>query len=230
MIGHAMRDAMRQRWETFTAGDGTANLRAAIFDQLWRAYKQPHRHYRTMRHVVSCLEQLAPVRAQCDEPDAVEAAIWFHDAVFDTRFQPVSATRGYHATMTETNPPFTFSGRLRSMRFACRGIRTMLVSQHNAWLHAFATIVVCAAGAGLGISRGEWCAVVIAIVAVWTAEALNTSLELLCDVASPGFHPSVEKAKDVAAGGVLISALGAVVVGLLVFVPRLLSLSLGGRG
>jgi len=135
--------------------------------------------------------------------------------------------------MTETNPPFTFSGRLRSVRFACRGIRTMLISQHNAWLHAFATIVVCAAGAGLQISRSEWCAVVIAIIAVWTAEALNTSLELLCDVASPGFHPSVEKAKDVAAGGVLITALGAVVVGLLVFVPRVLALfplSVGGRG
>jgi diacylglycerol kinase (ATP) len=123
--------------------------------------------------------------------------------------------------MTDTNPPFTFSGRLRSVRFACRGIRTMLLSQHNAWIHAFATVAVCAIGAGLRISRFEWCAIVIAIVAVWTAEALNTALELLCDVASPAFHPMVEKAKDVAAGGVLISAIGAMAIGLLVFVPRL---------
>jgi diacylglycerol kinase (ATP) len=127
--------------------------------------------------------------------------------------------------MSETNPlpsspPFTFSGRLRSVRFACRGIRTMLVSQHNAWVHAFATVAVCAAGIGFRISRIEWCAIVIAIVAVWTAEALNTSLELLCDVASPAFHPMVEKAKDVAAGGVLISAMGAAAVGLVIFVPR----------
>jgi diacylglycerol kinase (ATP) len=126
--------------------------------------------------------------------------------------------------MSESNPSFTFSGRLRSVRFACRGIRTMLVSQHNAWVHAFATVAVCAMGIGLGISRGDWCAIVIAIVAVWTAEALNTALELLCDVASPAFHPMVEKAKDVAAGGVLISALGAAIVGLLVFVPRVSTL------
>jgi diacylglycerol kinase (ATP) len=135
---------------------------------------------------------------------------------------PCDARGAMIASMTESNPPFTFSGRLRSIRFACRGIRTMLVSQHNAWVHACATITACAMGAGLRISRGDWCAVVIAIVAVWTAEALNTSLELLCDVASPAFHPMVEKAKDVAAGGVLLSAIGAVVVGLLVFLPRLI--------
>ena len=63
---------------------------------------------------------------------------------------------------------------------------------------------------------------VLAIIAVWTAEALNTAFEALCNVASPEFHPLVERAKDVAAGAVLISAIGAVVVGLLVFGPRLL--------
>jgi diacylglycerol kinase (ATP) len=65
------------------------------------------------------------------------------------------------------------------------------------------------------------------MVAVWTAEALNTAFELLCDVASPEFHPLVEKAKDVAAGAVLIAAIGAAAVGLLVLGPPLLR-SLGG--
>ena len=51
-----------------------------------------------------------------------------------------------------------------------------------------------------------------AIVSVWTAEALNTALELLCDVASPEFHPLIETAKDVAAGAVLICAAGAMVI------------------
>lgn len=100
----------------------------------------------------------------------------------------------------------------------------MLRSQHNAWVHAVATLAALAAGFLFGISTGEWLAITLAIVAVWTAEALNTAFESLCDVASPEFHPMVERAKDVAAGAVLISAIGAVVVALLVFGPRLLEL------
>jgi diacylglycerol kinase (ATP) len=59
------------------------------------------------------------------------------------------------------------------------------------------------------------------MVAVWTAEALNTAFEALCDVASPALHPLVERAKDIAAGAVLMAAGGAVIVGLLVFLPHL---------
>ena len=74
----------------------------------------------------------------------------------------------------------------------------------------------------LGISAGEWRAVILAIALVWTAEALNTALELLCDVASPEFHPLIQKGKDIAAAAVLLSSIGAAVIGLLVFGPRLL--------
>jgi len=118
--------------------------------------------------------------------------------------------------------PFTFTGRLRSVTHAFRGIGLMLRSQHNAWIHAAATVVVTLMGLFLGLSRAEWCWIVLAIVGVWTAEALNTALEILCDVASPEFHPKVKEAKDVAAGAVLISAAGAVVIGLLIFGPHLL--------
>ena len=100
----------------------------------------------------------------------------------------------------------------------------MLASQHNAWVHAAATVVVVAAGLAFGITRSEWSVLILAIVAVWTAEALNTAFEFLCDVASPEFHPLVEKAKDVAAGAVLLSAIGAAVVGCLVFGPYVLEL------
>jgi diacylglycerol kinase (ATP) len=58
---------------------------------------------------------------------------------------------------------------------------------------------------------------------VWVAEGLNTAFEFMCDVASPEFHPLVEKSKDVAAGAVLLSAVGAVIIGLIVFLPYLLS-------
>jgi diacylglycerol kinase (ATP) len=122
------------------------------------------------------------------------------------------------------NRDFSIAARLRSFVYAGRGIRTMLQSQHNARLHAVATAVVVGLGLVTDVSRLEWAVLVLAIVAVWSAEALNTALEFLCDVASPEFHPLVEKSKDVAAGAVLLCALGSVVVGLLVFGPHLAAL------
>ena len=97
----------------------------------------------------------------------------------------------------------------------------MLASQHNAWIHAGATLIAASGGITFGVSRMEWVALILAIVSVWTAESLNTALEFLCDVASPEFHPLVEKAKDVAAGAVLICAVGAAVAGAIVFAPYL---------
>ena len=120
--------------------------------------------------------------------------------------------------------PFEFTGRIRSFGHAIAGVWTMLKSQHNAWVHAAATVAVCAAGLALALTTAEWCWIVLAIVAVWTAEALNTAFEFLADVASPEFHPLVKKSKDVAAGAVLIAAVGAAVIGLLVLGPHVLDL------
>ena len=120
--------------------------------------------------------------------------------------------------------PLTFTGRLRSMKCALQGILIMLKSQHNAWIHAAATTAVIALGLCIRLSAGEWCWIVLAIVSVWTAEALNTAFEFLTDVASPGFHPIAGKAKDVAAGAVLLAACGAVAIGFLVLGPHLLEL------
>lgn len=122
------------------------------------------------------------------------------------------------------NRPFSFAGRIRSFKFAFAGIWTMLKTQQNAWIHAIATIVVVVVGFALEVTPSEWCWLVLAIVAVWTAEALNTAIEFLSDVASPEYHPLVKKAKDVAAGAVLISAIGAAIIGLLVLGPHLLEL------
>jgi diacylglycerol kinase len=117
--------------------------------------------------------------------------------------------------------PFSIVERLKSVSFALAGIGVMLRTQHNAWIHLAATIVVVGAGLWFGVAREEWISLVLAMIAVWTAEALNTAFELLCDVASPEFHPLVKQAKDVAAAAVLIAAIGATIVGLLVFVPHL---------
>ena len=121
--------------------------------------------------------------------------------------------------------PFEFAGRIRSFTFAFAGIWTMLKTQHNARVHACATVAVVVAGVIFGVSAAEWCWLVLAIMAVWTAEALNTAFEFLADVASPDFHPLVKHAKDVAAGAVLISAIGAVVIGLLILGPHVLLLT-----
>jgi diacylglycerol kinase (ATP) len=116
---------------------------------------------------------------------------------------------------------FSWGARRRSFVYAWRGLRMVLRSQHNARIHATASMGVVLLGVLLGVGRLEWLALIFAVVSVWTAESLNTAFELLCDVASPDFHPLVEKAKDVAAGAVLISALGALLVGGLVFGPHL---------
>jgi diacylglycerol kinase (ATP) len=122
------------------------------------------------------------------------------------------------------NRQFSFTGRIRSFKYAFVGIWTMLKSQQNAWIHAFATVAVVLAGFVLGISPAEWCWLVLAIISVWMAEALNTAIEFLADVASPEFHPLVKKAKDVAAGAVLISAIGALIIGIIIIGPYVLKL------
>ncbi len=125
--------------------------------------------------------------------------------------------------MSLTNQPETFSvaKRVQSVRHAVRGVTEMLKSEHNAWVHLFATVCVVLTAAVLSVDATEWCFLILAIMAVWVSEALNTAFEFLCDVASPDFHPLVKKSKDVAAGAVLLSAIGAVIIALIIFVPHI---------
>ncbi len=124
--------------------------------------------------------------------------------------------------MSGARPAFTVLGRLKSIRHALAGIAVMLRTQHNAWLHLAATLGVIAAGLVLKIDAGDWRWLVVAVVMVWVSEAVNTAFEHLCDVVSPDFHASVKVSKDIAAGAVLITAAGAVVLGTLIFLPYLL--------
>jgi diacylglycerol kinase (ATP) len=112
-------------------------------------------------------------------------------------------------------------GRIQSFKYAFRGISTMIRTQRNAWIHAMATVAVLGFGSLAALTRFEWCWIVLAIVSVWTAESLNTALEALTDLASPEIHPLAAKTKDVAAGAVLITAIGAAAIGLLIFTPHL---------
>jgi len=116
---------------------------------------------------------------------------------------------------------FSWRARGRSFRHAGRGLRLLLASQHNAWIHAGATVAVVAAGLAVGLARWEWGLIVAAIGAVWVAEGLNTAVERLGDAVSAEEEPLVGRAKDAAAGAVLLAALAAAAIGLLVFLPRL---------
>ncbi|QDU72383.1 diacylglycerol kinase [Mucisphaera calidilacus] len=120
-----------------------------------------------------------------------------------------------------TGPGRWRRGRLHSFGYAASGLRRLVAGQPNAWVHLFATCVVVALGLLLGLSWGEWAAVVLAIGLVWTAEALNTAVEILGDAVSAEEHPLVGQAKDLGAAAVLIASLTAVVVGLVVFLPKM---------
>jgi diacylglycerol kinase len=126
-----------------------------------------------------------------------------------------------HTSPTPMSRRFELSGRVKSIGHAIDGIFYVLRSQHNAWIHAAGTVVVVAAGLFFQVGAGEWCWIVIAATSVWTAEALNTALELLADAATKEIHPLIGHAKDVAAGAVLVTAIGASVIGVIIFWPHL---------
>jgi diacylglycerol kinase (ATP) len=119
---------------------------------------------------------------------------------------------------------FSVGDRVRSFGHAFRGLVLVLRTQPNTWIHAAVSAAVIAAGAVFRVTATEWGLLIAAMTAVWTAETLNTALELLADVASPDFHPLVGRAKDVAAAAVLLAAVGAAAIGVVVLGPYCLAL------
>lgn len=110
--------------------------------------------------------------------------------------------------------------RLDAFGHAGRGIVVLLGEAHGR-IHAAATVAVILLGLWLGISATDWALLVICIALVLAAEAINTAVERVVDLVSPQWHPLARDAKDLAAGGVLIAAIGAAVVGVIVFLPYL---------
>jgi diacylglycerol kinase (ATP) len=117
---------------------------------------------------------------------------------------------------------FSVLARLKSFSYAFAGFAFMLRTQHNAWLHLLATMVVVALAFALNVSTDDWRWLIAAIALVWIAETVNTAFEHLCDVVQPEFHASVQRSKDIAAGAVLISVIGAALIGAITFSPYLL--------
>jgi len=114
-----------------------------------------------------------------------------------------------------------FSKRVRAFGFAFRGLGRMFKTEVHARVHLAAAIIVIATGLVVGLSRIEWSILVLTIALVIALEAVNTSVEAICDTVSEEHHPLIEIAKDVAAGAVLVAALVAVAVAVLIFGPHL---------
>lgn len=119
------------------------------------------------------------------------------------------------------NDGFTLRKRLRSFKFAFNGIKLLITKEHNAWIHCFAAVCTVIAGFYFDISSSEWIAVVFAIGTVLAAEAVNSSIEAIADLVSPGYNEAIKRTKDLAAGAVLILAISAAIVGLIIFIPKI---------
>jgi diacylglycerol kinase len=112
----------------------------------------------------------------------------------------------------------------RSFACARAGILHGVRTQRNVRIHAAATGVVMLLAATFRITAAEWTAVLLAIGLVWAAELLNTAIEAVVDLISPEDHDLARIAKDTSSGAVLAAAAAALLVGIVVFAPRLWSL------
>ena len=115
---------------------------------------------------------------------------------------------------------FSLRSRLLSFKFAINGLVLFFKHQPNAWIHLVFMVLTVVSGIFLNISSYEWIALVFAIGLVFLAEMLNSSIERLSDVYTEKFDQGIKETKDLAAGGVLWSAVIAVIIGLLVFLPK----------
>ena len=114
-----------------------------------------------------------------------------------------------------------FISRGHSFQYAYHGLKYVLRTQPNAWIHtAFSTAVVLVA-LWLRLPLRDWAVLILTIALVWVAECINTSLEAVVDLASPQQHPLARVAKDVGAAAVLVAAFASVLVGLLILGPPL---------
>ena len=114
-----------------------------------------------------------------------------------------------------------FKERIRSFHYAFAGLRYVLRTQHNAWIHGVITTSVVLLALWLGLPRRDWAVLLLTFTVVWMGEFANTALEALVDMVMPESHPLAEVTKDVAAATVLVGAIGAVLIGLLILGPPL---------
>ena len=119
---------------------------------------------------------------------------------------------------------FSPGSRLRSFKFALRGLLSLLKFEHNSRIHMITAAGVIALGFIFKLKPVEWCLIALSIGIVFITELINSSIEAVSDAVSPEWHEIIMKAKDYAAAGVLIAAIISIVIGAIIFIPRLLLL------
>lgn len=111
---------------------------------------------------------------------------------------------------------------IKSFAFAWSGLKICFASETNFKIHiAFAAFAMLL-GFVFSISRVEWLVIIGCIAFVTTMEMVNTTIEKLCDVVHKEFHPNIKKVKDIAAGAVLVAAACSVIVGVIIFLPKII--------
>lgn len=146
-------------------------------------------------------------------------AYWPWRRFFSPRTSPLAWRP--HARVMVGQSSFSLSARLRSFGFAAEGLRYLFRHEHNAWIHLSASTAVIGAGLTLRVSLSDWRWLIFSIVLVLAAEAGNTAIEQLCNLVHPARHPIVKRVKDVAAGAVLLCAIGAAMIGAATLWPYL---------
>lgn len=110
-----------------------------------------------------------------------------------------------------------------SFKLAFSGVWYAVRSQPNFAVHIYATIFALSLGLMLNISELEWLVIILTIVLVFTTEMINTAIESMTDLITKEYHVKAKIAKDVSAGMVLLSAIGSVIIGIIIFGPKLLN-------
>jgi diacylglycerol kinase len=119
---------------------------------------------------------------------------------------------------------FSIQARLKSFTYAWNGLKILLKEEHNARIHLVATIVVLIVSYLLKLSNIECVMITFAIGLVFITEIINSAIENIADFVSADKHDKIKKIKDLAAAAVLVSAFIAIVIGLLIFIPKLLNI------
>jgi len=122
------------------------------------------------------------------------------------------------------NKGISLTRLIKSFGYAFSGIRQMIVQEQNAKIHLLAMLIAVAAGFYFHLSATEWIAIVIVSGCVFAAEAFNTSIESLSNTISPAYNQSIKQVKDFAAGAVLVMSVTSIIVGLIVFLPKIMAL------
>lgn len=116
---------------------------------------------------------------------------------------------------------FSIKSRLKSFTYAWNGLKILLKEEHNSRIHLVGAIIAMGLSFFFKISTFEWIAVIFSIGFVFAMELLNSALENLADFATTEKNEMIKKAKDLAAGGVLIAAITAGSIGCIIFAPKI---------